>query len=753
MPSSTDSPTTAPTNTPTSAPSTSTDSPTNSPTSMPTVEPTDSPTDRPTSSPTEPTEVFVPEINLEVCDFTVELYGRSTGFLADDVKVGFSSPGLEDSYVTGHLNVTLDRYRFEFLEPCSTDVVSVIIENAGNVEVEIQNMKVSRNGTVLFNNGCFDLGIEDSCASFEFTLGEQCGESLDSFGGIKLDACQVLVSNLTENTKTCQYTLDCTPFIGVIEEGKPLTYENNLPSVYYEGFLDCAERGYDFGYQMENCVPGNAIPFDNLFRTPFHAGVDRGTCQITNLGDFNLVCSDRDMEDGGLPRTATVTTSVDAVVMIQGENGGTLYTDLQAGDTYILGVGDNDAISDIEFCFRCPSVSVTAEDTSTYAPTTSPTFTPTIAITGSPTASGTEAETNVATQVATEATSTAAPTEGQTSSPTESPTSAPTDKPGPPGERYSGTLDCADRGEFDFGFQLEYCVPGKELKIDALDQTPFKKDVDQATCLVSNLGNFDLQCSDRDMNNGGLPRKATFTPHVDTAVLVQGNSGGTIYRDLKSGQTYDLEVGTGEPITTIELCLKCGNTKTTDRSASSFGDPHIKTWGGGHFDFHGGCDLVLLDSPAFANGLGLSVHIRTRIRTWWSYIDSVVLKIGSDRLEVQGGRDNSVRYWTNGKLGPDLKPDGQFLNFTMSGHKIWYHSVSTKTKQFRLTWDAFNSFSLETFGDFVRFNVNAKRPDDFRGARGLMGSYPSGAHMGKEYLEDCIFDVLATNDKGMAASY
>ena len=46
------------------------------------------------------------------------------------------------------------------------------------------------------------------------------------------------------------------------------------------------------------------------------------------------------------------------------------------------------------------------------------------------------------------------------------------------------------------------------------------------------------------------------------------------------------------------------------------------------------CDLVLVHAPEFAGGLGLDVHIRTRSRFSYSYIESAALKLGNDILEV-----------------------------------------------------------------------------------------------------------------------
>ena len=148
----------------------------------------------------------------------------------------------------------------------------------------------------------------------------------------------------------------------------------------------------------------------------------------------------------------------------------------------------------------------------------------------------------------------------------------------------------------------------------------------------------------------------------------------------------------------------------------------------------GGCDLILVKSEAFAAGLGLDLHIRTKVRTWWSFIESAVLRIGKDTLEVQGGRDNVAHYWINGVPGHSMA-DGEYLNSTLAGHKIHFRDVSSKTKQFRLDWGTDDSISFETFGEFVRVNVRVKQHSkDFDGAAGLMGSHPTGSKVGRDGL-------------------
>lgn len=39
-----------------------------------------------------------------------------------------------------------------------------------------------------------------------------------------------------------------------------------------------------------------------------------------------------------------------------------------------------------------------------------------------------------------------------------------------------------------------------------------------------------------------------------------------------------------------------------------------QTFSGEFYDFHHGCDLVLVTAPAFAEGLGMDIHIRTTVR-------------------------------------------------------------------------------------------------------------------------------------------
>eukprot|EP00980_Cylindrotheca_fusiformis_P015112 scaffold4174_cov66-Cylindrotheca_fusiformis.AAC.1 len=55
------------------------------------------------------------------------------------------------------------------------------------------------------------------------------------------------------------------------------------------------------------------------------------------------------------------------------------------------------------------------------------------------------------------------------------------------------------------------------------------------------------------------------------------------------------------------------NFKTPAPASGSNGDPHFRTWNGGHFEYHGQCDMILVKDENFADGLGLQVQIRTKL--------------------------------------------------------------------------------------------------------------------------------------------
>ena len=213
-----------------------------------------------------------------------------------------------------------------------------------------------------------------------------------------------------------------------VEEDTCMTSEGHeVPCDEFEGNLNCEALGYDFGYKMDGCNSNFDGVFERLELTDHTE-----TCDVVNMhvGAFDVACS---VEEGSQFKDATIVATVETVVKVKGGDGGTLYTDLQPGESYTLRTGEGanyKGISHIEFCFKCPTQVVDekivtctadvqtcpdgteisrdpAQDCTFVCPTKAPTEAPTKNPTASPTSK---------------------PTESPTSTPTESPTNKPTEK-------------------------------------------------------------------------------------------------------------------------------------------------------------------------------------------------------------------------------------------------------------------------------------------------------------------------------------
>ena len=156
---------------------------------------------------------------------------------------------------------------------------------------------------------------------------------------------------------------------------------------------------------------------------------------------------------------------------------------------------------------------------------------------------------------------------------------------------------------------------------------------------------------------------------------------------------------------------------------------HFKTWSGIKFDYHGECDLVLIDNPSFMNNLGLRLIIRTIRVGYYSYIERTALQIGSDVLEFANDVDN---YLLNGVV-----PTGK-KKVSMAGHfevRTYRRAVSVRLNE---SAKAKIDFYVKDNG-MPYFNVDAGGTDMFEGSAGLLGDWETGrfiARDGTTELED-----------------
>lgn len=148
-------------------------------------------------------------------------------------------------------------------------------------------------------------------------------------------------------------------------------------------------------------------------------------------------------------------------------------------------------------------------------------------------------------------------------------------------------------------------------------------------------------------------------------------------------------------------------------------------WSGEKYDFHGGCDLVLVQNPNYNNGQGLYIHIRTKIVRWWSYVDSVVVQIGEDTLEVMGGVEHK-RYFLNAEPGTDRLGHSHMMNFTIGGNAVRYRGLNEHQFQFKIFLPDDQNIVLKAVKDFMRVDVENPTVESFDESVGLMGSFTGG---------------------------
>lgn len=94
--------------------------------------------------------------------------------------------------------------------------------------------------------------------------------------------------------------------------------------------------------------------------------------------------------------------------------------------------------------------------------------------------------------------------------------------------------------------------------------------------------------------------------------------------------------GAGRFCTNHKECICCHQGEVG-------GDPHLLTYDGTAYDYHGQCDLVMAQSSLFGNGIGLRVYARTAIiDDMWSLISNAAIQIGNETIEMTN--DGTIYY-------------------------------------------------------------------------------------------------------------
>ena len=121
-------------------------------------------------------------------------------------------------------------------------------------------------------------------------------------------------------------------------------------------------------------------------------------------------------------------------------------------------------------------------------------------------------------------------------------------------------------------------------------------------------------------------------------------------------------------------------------------------WHGDFYDYHGGCDLVLITNPL------LDFHIRTRNFSGWSGIEAAAIRIRNDTLEVQ---EPTGSIYFNNIDSTDSPPAtvGGFPFLVLAGPPVKYRITMTGGQYIELTRSYGNTLQLDVRGhgsDFGR---------------------------------------------------
>jgi hypothetical protein len=146
-------------------------------------------------------------------------------------------------------------------------------------------------------------------------------------------------------------------------------------------------------------------------------------------------------------------------------------------------------------------------------------------------------------------------------------------------------------------------------------------------------------------------------------------------------------------------------------------------------------DLVLLHAPAFDTaGNSLSLHVRTKKRFQYSYIEAAAIQIGEDILEVASFGDYAFNRVDTAEMG---------VASIIGGYPIYYTQMNKKTHRFDVAISPSQNITLSTFKDLVnvRFSGNQGRKI-FVESSGIIGS-AEGILLARDGTTDMSNDIDA----------
>ena len=144
---------------------------------------------------------------------------------------------------------------------------------------------------------------------------------------------------------------------------------------------------------------------------------------------------------------------------------------------------------------------------------------------------------------------------------------------------------------------------------------------------------------------------------------------------------------------------------------------------------------MLLHNPEFNNGLGMDVHIRTKIEDFWSSVESSAIQLGDETMEIQANPESDEWLWVNGKAISVGAQTGKWYETEIAGYVLRYKESSASVREASIYFKGHvERIVFKTFKSFVRVDVDwESSPEHYKGSVGLLGSFDlNGLRVGRD---------------------
>eukprot|EP00977_Amphora_coffeiformis_P029607 scaffold41882_cov191-Amphora_coffeaeformis.AAC.1 len=221
---------------------------------------------------------------------------------------------------------------------------------------------------------------------------------------------------------------------------------------------------------------------------------------------------------------------------------------------------------------------------------------------------------------------------------------------------------------------------------------------------------------------------STLPSTTSTTTATTTTSMTTTMSSTLPSTTSTTTATTTTPATTTMSSTLPSTTATTTTTPCNVpstcgGDPHFARWGQEHDSFHGECDLVLIHSKEFHNGVGLDLYVRTTIQDYFSYIETAALRVGDNVVELY-----SNRFFLNGvELTPSDLPVtfGNEYKTTISNGPLEEGKNARFYQYYKVDLHVDSSIVFKFYKQYLTMSISGN-PNDFADAVGLLGRFPDG---------------------------